>query len=145
MWAGVQQVDAYGTSPSGATVYCAAVTRLPTRDPDAGALTLGHFILFAAGDWVYVSSFTEAGKPFEVATPTHPVADASVTDPAFDVVRYEYNAYGTATLAGVPGAGWPNKTGMYVTGATLTPQRIAEIRTHLPVGFKDVPIVEVRP
>ena len=44
--AGVKQVDACGVSDSGVTVYCAAVTRLPSRKESTGAMTLGHFILY---------------------------------------------------------------------------------------------------
>lgn len=45
IWAGPYQVDACGTSAEGATIFSAAVERLPTFEP-ASAVTYGHFILY---------------------------------------------------------------------------------------------------
>lgn len=42
---------------------------------------------------------------------------------------------------GAPTAIWDLKTG----SAVLTPSRIAQIQSHLPPGFQNVPVIEVRP
>jgi hypothetical protein len=42
---------------------------------------------------------------------------------------------------GAPTAIWDLKTG----SAVLTPSRIAQIQSHLPPGFQNVPVLEVRP
>ena len=44
-WAGAVSSQACGSS-GGATVYCVAVTRLPSRSARADALTIGHFVLY---------------------------------------------------------------------------------------------------
>ena len=45
-WSGPHQVDACGTAATRATVFCVASQRLPSGDPDADAVTYGHFVFY---------------------------------------------------------------------------------------------------
>ena len=49
-WSGPYQVDACGSSASGATVFCVASQRLPSGDSDADAVTFGHFVFYDIND-----------------------------------------------------------------------------------------------
>ena len=59
----------------------------------------------------------------------------------------DYGTPGSIRLDAVKGAKnkpeaiWDLKTG----GAKLTPERIRQIRSHLPEGYQDIPIAEIRP